>query len=303
MNESKKHAVVTGGAGFIGSHLVEALLERGYTVSVIDSLVAGKKERVPKEAVLHIADVRDAEALPSLMKDATVVFHLAALPRVEYSIQHPVETHEVNVTGTVNVLASVVKGTRVVLASSAAVYGNLDVPLLSEELAGTPVSPYGLHKYVSEKYLALAHALYDIETVSLRFFNVYGPRFDPEGPYALVVGRFLKMRKEGKPLPIVGDGTQTRDYVHMRDIVAALIAAGESPNVGRGEVMNIGTGRGTSVNELADAFGGDREYIAPRIEPKTSCADVRRAKELLGFEATVALADGISELKREYSIL
>lgn len=303
MNEHPRRAVVTGGAGFIGSHLVEALLARGYAVSVIDSLVAGKRERVPAEAVLHVADVRDAAALPPLLAHADAVFHLAALPRVEYSIQHPLETHEVNVTGTVNVLASVEKGTRVVLASSAAVYGNLDVPLLSEELAGEPVSPYGLHKYASEKYLTLAHALYGIETVALRFFNVYGPCFDPDGPYALVVGRFLKLCKEGKPLTIVGDGTQTRDYVHMRDIVAALVAAGESPNVGRGEVMNIGTGHGTSVNALADAFGGEREYVAPRIEPKTSCADVRRAKELLGFEATVALADGISELKREYGIL
>lgn len=302
-DSAKKRAVVTGGAGFIGSHLVEALLARGYAVSVIDSLVAGKKEQVPADAVLHVVDIRDAEALPDLLKDANVVFHLAALPRVEYSIRHPVEAHEVNVTGTVNVLASVGKGTRVVLASSAAVYGDVDAPMLSEDLAGNPVSPYGLHKYVSEKYLALAHDLYGIETVSLRFFNVYGPRFDPEGPYALVVGRFLELRKEGKPLTIVGDGTQTRDYVHMRDIVAALIAAGESPNVGKGEMINIGTGRGTSVNELAEAFGGEREYIAPRVEPKTSCADVRRAKELLGFEAHVSLADGIAELKREYGIL
>lgn len=302
MNE-KKHAVVTGGAGFIGSHLVEALLQEGYSVSVIDSLVAGKEENVPEEVTLHIADVRDMGRLPELLQKADIVFHLAALPRVEYSIRNPVETHEVNVTGTVNVLASVEKGARVVLASSAAVYGNVEAVLLSEELAGNPVSPYGLHKYVSEKYLALAHSLYGIETVSLRFFNVYGPRFDPEGPYALVVGRFLKLRKEGKPLTIVGDGTQTRDYVHTRDIVAALIMAGESPNVGKGEVINIGTGRGTSVNELADAFGGERECIPPRIEPKTSCADVRKAKELLHFEASVSLADGIAELKREYGVL
>lgn len=303
MMNDRKHAVVTGGAGFIGSHVVEALLQKGYSVSVIDSLIAGKEENVPEGVPLHVADIRDLDVLPALLNGADVVFHLAALPRVEYAIQHPVETHEVNVTGTVNVLASVEKGTRVVLASSAAVYGNVEAAFLSEELAGNPVSPYGLHKYVSEKYLALAHVLSGIETVSLRFFNVYGPRFDPEGPYALVIGRFLKLRKEGKPLTIVGDGTQTRDYVHTRDIVAALIAAGESTNVGKGEVINIGTGRGTSVNELADAFGGEREYIPPRIEPKTSCADVRKARELLHFEASVSLAEGIAELKRDYDVL
>lgn len=303
MSEKKKHAVVTGGAGFIGSHLTETLVAKDYRVSVIDSLVAGKKEHVPQEAVLHIADVRDANALPALLADADIVFHLAALPRVEYSIQHPVETHEVNVTGTVNILAAVPKSARVVLASSAAVYGNLDVPVLSEESAGAPVSPYGLHKYVSEQYLALASRLHGTPTVSLRFFNVYGPRLDPDGPYALVVGKFLKLRKEGKPLTITGDGTQTRDFIQVRDIVHALILAGESTRVGKGEVINIGTGKGTSVNELAEAFGGERVYIAPRTEPKNSCADVRKAKELLDFKTTVELIDGIAELKREWHIL
>ena len=149
----------------------------------------------------------------------------------------------------------------------------------------------------------LASRLYGTETVSLRFFNVYGPRLDPEGPYALVVGRFLKLRKEGKPLTIVGDGKQTRDFVHTRDIISALIKAGESPLVGKGEVINIGTGRGTSVNELANCFGGEREYIASRIEPRASCSDISRAKNLLGFTPSVSLAEGIAELKREWNII
>lgn len=303
MNKSKKIAVVTGGAGFIGSHLTKELLSRGYDVRVIDTLVAGKRENVPAGASLHVVDVQDAEALPALLADARVVYHLAALPRVEYSIQHPAETHGVNVTGTVNVLASVGKEARVVLASSAAVYGDTDAPLLSEDLPAAPVSPYGLHKYVSERYLALANVLYGTQTVSLRFFNVYGPGLDPEGPYALVVGKFLKLRKEGKSLTITGDGTQTRDFIHVRDIVVALIAAGESSAVGKGEVINIGTGHGTSVNELADAFGGAREYLPPRIEPKNSRADVARAKNLLDFSAETALAEGIAELKREWGII
>jgi UDP-glucose 4-epimerase len=272
-------------------------------VSVIDSLIAGKREQVPAGVPLHVVDIRDAEALPPLLEGADLVFHLAALPRVEYSIQHPRETHEVNVTGTVNVLAAVGKRTRVVLASSAAVYGNADVPVLSEDLPASPVSPYGLHKYVSERYLTLASKLYDTETVSLRFFNVYGPRLDPEGPYALVVGKFLKLRKEGKPLTITGDGKQTRDFIHTQDIVSALMKAGESSRVGKGEIINIGTGHGTSVNELADAFGGPREYIPARLEPKNSCAEVSRAKDLLGFTASVSLRDGIDQLKKEWNIL
>ncbi len=303
MSALPKKAVVTGGAGFIGSHLVEALLAKGYSVSVIDSLISGKRENVPDSVSLHIQDVRDAEALPELLKDAAVVFHLAALPRVEYSIQYPVETHGVNVTGTVNVLASVGHETRVVFASSAAVYGNTEATFLSESMPVMPVSPYGLHKYVSERYLALASSLYGTQTVSLRFFNVYGPRLDPEGPYALVVGRFLKLRKNGEPLTIIGDGKQTRDFIHVRDVVAALIAAAESPEVGKGEVINIGTGRGTSVNELADAFGGPCEYLPPRMEPRASCADTARAKDLLGFTATISLTHGVAELKQEWGII
>ena len=303
VNTKIKKAVVTGGAGFIGSHLVDALLRSGYAVSVIDSLVAGKKENVPAGVSLHVVDVRDAEALPALLADADVVFHLAALPSVEYSLKKPVEAHSVNVTGTVNVLAMVGNGTRVVLASSAAVYGNTDVPVVSEDLPAAPVNPYGLHKYVSERYLSLANILYGTQTVSLRFFNAYGPRLDPEGPYAAVVGRFLKLSKEGKPLTIVGDGNQTRDFVHVYDIAAALVQAGESPLVGKGEVINIGTGRGTSVNELAAAFGGEREYLPPRKEILTSCADVSRAKDLLGFTASVSLADGITGLKQEWGII
>ena len=300
MSIKNKTAVVTGGAGFIGSNLVRALLDKGYEVSVIDSLIAGKKEKVPAEASLHVVDVRDERILPNLLKDADVVFHLAALPKVEYSIQHPVEAHGVNVTGTVNVLAAVGGNARVVFASSAAVYGNTDVPVVSEDLPASPVNPYGLHKYISEQYLTLAHKLYGIQTVSLRFFNVYGSGLDPEGPYAAVVGRFLKLSKEGKPLTIVGDGKQTRDFINVRDIVSAIISAGESPNVGSGEVINIGTGRGTSINDLARAFGGELEYLPPRMEIRTSCANITRAKKLLDWEPKVGLADGITELKKEF---
>ncbi|MDP2665642.1 MAG: NAD-dependent epimerase/dehydratase family protein, partial [bacterium] len=153
-----------------------------------------------------------------------------------------------------------------------------------------------------EQYLSLFSKIYGLGTVSLRFFNVYGPRLDPDGPYALVIGRFLKLRKEGKPLTIVGDGKQTRDFIHTRDIVSALIKAGEIPLIGKGEVINIGTSHGTSVNELASLFGGEQVYIPARIEPRSSRADIRKAKRLLGWEPTVSLEEGIAELKKEFGL-
>ena len=305
MTQHKKIAIVTGGAGFVGSHLAEGLLSRGYEVRVVDNLAAGKREYVPSAAVFFETDIRDRDALAPIFSGANVVFHLAALPRVQYTIEHPLESHETNVTGTLNVLQAArdAGAKRVVLASSASVYGDSQEIPLSEELPPTPLSPYALHKYMSEQYLALFSRLYGLATVSLRFFNVYGPRLDPEGPYALVIGRFLKLRVHGEPLTITGDGKQTRDFIHVLDVVLALIIAAESNNVGTGEIINIGTGRQTSVDELADVFGGKRVYTPARIEPRASCADVRKAKKLLNWEPTTRLEDGIAELKRGWRIV
>lgn len=304
MKRNKKIAVVTGGAGFIGSHLVDELVRLRYVVRVVDNLIAGKRDNVHKDAVFYEADIRDIHALRKIFSGAQTVFHLAALPRVEHTIQHPIETHDVNVAGTVNVLAAArdAGASRVVFASSAAVYGDNEEVPLSEESPLNPLSPYALHKHACEWHLRLFSKLYGLGTVSLRFFNVYGPRLDPEGPYALVIGRFLKLRKEGTPLTITGDGRQTRDFVHVRDIVNALIIAGEGKNVEKGEVINIGTGRETSVNELAKLFGGEHEYVPSRIEPRVACADIRKAKKLLGWEPRVSLEDGIVELKKEFNL-
>lgn len=300
MKNDKNIAVVTGGAGFIGSHLTDGLLARGYAVRVVDSLIAGKREQVPAGAEFFETDVRDREALAPIFAGARVVFHLAALPRVQYTIEHPLESHEVNVTGTVHVLKAAKDAgvKRVVLASSAAIYGDSQALPLREEQSPTPLSPYALHKLISEEYLQLFSKLYGLATVSLRFFNVYGPRLDPEGPYALVIGKFLKLRALGKSLTINGDGKQTRDFIHVKDIVRGLIMAAESENVGTGEVLNLGTGRETSVNELAELFGGEREHTPPLIEPRASAADITKAKKLLNWEPAVPLKDGIAELKK-----
>lgn len=296
----KEKIIVTGGAGFIGSHLVDALVNAGYAVHVVDNLSAGKKENVNAKAVLHIIDIRDKEKLFPIFKDAKYVFHEAAMPRVQYSIENPIETNEINVTGLLNVLEAsrINKVKRIIFASSAAVYGNQEKTPQTEEMPVSPLSPYAVHKCIGESYLKLYAQIYNLETVSLRYFNVYGPRLDPEGAYPLVIGYFLKLFKQGKPLTITGDGEQTRDFVYVSDVVQANLLAMESGKVGKGEILNIGTGKRTSVNYIAKLIDGPTESIPPRIEPHDTQADIAKAKEFLNWQPTVAIEEGIEELKK-----
>lgn len=298
-------AVVTGGMGFIGSHIVDALIARGDEVQVIDNFAGGRYEdrRNPK-AVYHELDVCSTDAVQSIMEGADVVFHTAALPRVPYSIEHPIESTLANILGTVSVLtaASRAKVRRVVYSASGSAYGEQTTMPLVETMDVNPVNPYGLQKYVGELFGKVWHTTYGLETVSLRYFNIYGSRLDPHGPYALAVGAFLLARKEGRPLTIFGDGTITRDYTHVTDAVRANLLAAESPNVGKGEVINIGAGRNVTIKYLAELVGGEIVYAAPRIEAHDSKADNRKAKELLGWEPTVMLETGIAELKKEFGI-
>lgn|SRR3989344_4351428 len=300
-NETKKRAVVTGGAGFIGSHLVDALIAKGYDVDVIDNLSAGKKEHVNPDAILHVVDIRNLEEISPIIKGADYVFHFAALPRVQYSIENPIETNEVNVTGTLNVFSAAQKGgvSRVVYSASSSAYGDQETMPLHEEMSAEPLSPYGLQKYIGEQYARLFHVVYGLSTVSLRYFNVYGPRFDPEGAYALVIGKFLKQRTDGVPISITGDGEQTRDFTHVRDVVRANILAAESPSVGNGEVINIGAGRNVSINRIAQLIGGEIVYVPARLEPKHTLASNERALKLLGWKPEIQVEEGIAELLRE----
>ncbi len=304
METNGKKAVVTGGAGFVGSHLVDVLLEEGYAVSVIDNLSGGKRERVNPKAELYVVDVCDFDAILPIFKDAEFVFHLAALPRVQYSIEHPEETNKVNIGGTVAVLraAHEAKVKRVVYAASSSAYGNQEVLPLSEDLPPDPLSPYALQKYVGELYCRVYSTVYGLSTVSLRFFNVYGPRLDPEGAYALVIGKFLKQKKDGVPMTITGDGEQTRDFTHVRDTVRGILLAAASPKVGKGEVVNLGRGRQTSVNEIAKLIGGEVVHIEPRFEPRHTEANIARAKELLDWVPEISIEDGIAELKTIFGV-
>lgn len=296
--------VVTGGAGFIGSNLADALIEKGYEVHIVDSLVAGKKENVNPKAVFHEKDIRNLVDMRFAMEGAKYVFHLAALPRVQFSIDYPIETNDVNVSGTVNILKAAHEAgvKKVIFSASSSAYGDQVIMPLREDMPAHPKSPYGLHKYVDELYCRLWNEVYGLPTVSLRYFNVYGPRLDPNGAYALVIGLFLRLRKEGKPLTITGDGTQTRDFTHVRDVVRANILAAESDMVGKGETINIGAGNNHTINELAELMGGPVEHIAPRLEPHDTLADNSLAKKLLGWEPTVNFEDGIAELKKIFAI-
>lgn len=296
---SNTKILVTGGAGFIGSHLSDALIERDFDVRIIDNLSGGKMERVNPKAEFIKEDIRDFETVKKVMNGVDYVFHLAALPRVQFSIQNPRETHDVNVNGTVNLLIAAkdcgIK--KFIYSASSSAYGEQETMPLNEEMKASPISPYGLQKYIGELECAVFNRVYGLPTVSLRYFNVYGPRFEADSPYSLVIGRFLKQRKEGKPITIVPDGEQTRDFTHVRDVVNANILAMESDKVGKGEVINIGAGKNYSINKIADIIGGPVVYIESRLEPKHTLAENRKARELLGWEPKVTLEEGIEELK------
>ena len=292
--------LVTGGAGFIGSHLAETLIARGDRVRILDNLSTGKRRNVPDGAEFAEADITNPTSIQSAFRSVDGVFHCAALPRVQDSIERPIETHNANITGTLNVLLAArdagVK--RLIYSASSAVYGDAGQVSEPETLLPRPKSPYGLQKYVGERYARLFTELYGLETVSLRYFNVYGPRMADEGAYVTVIAIFLRQRKAGQSLTITGDGTQCRDFIHVRDVVDANLRAMESPKVGRGEVINIGAGTNNSVNEVAALIGGPTTHLPPRIEPHDTLADNQLARRLLDWRPTVDFASAVAELKR-----
>lgn len=296
--------LVTGGAGFIGSHIVDALVSEGHEVHILDNFSSGKRERVNLSAIVHEADIRNLEAIKPLFAGVEFVFHLAALCRVQPSIDDPVGTNDVNINGTLNVLvASRDAGVkRLVYSASSSAYGDQEVFPTNEDLPARPLSPYGLQKYVGEHYARLFSILYGLKTVSLRYFNVYGPRASSDGAYALVIAKFLKQKGNGEPLTVVPDGEQSRAYSHVSDVVRANMLAMKSPKVGKGEVINIGGSKSWSVNQIADMIGGPRIFIEPRIEPRKSLPDLTKARELLGWEPAMELPEGIASLKKLYNL-
>jgi nucleoside-diphosphate-sugar epimerase len=298
--------LVTGGAGFIGSHLAETLVRRGEAVRVLDNLSTGKKENMAAFAgrVEFIeADIRDLDACRRSVRGVDHVLHQAALASVPGSIADPLSTNAVNVTGTLNLLiAARDAGVRsFVLASTSAVYG--DDPSLPkvEGEEGRPLSPYAISKLVGEKYGQAFHALHGMKTVALRYFNVFGPRQDPKSEYAAVIPQFITKVLNGESPTIYGDGEQSRDFIHVKSVVEANIMAAESSTVG-GEVFNIASGTGLTVNALLAALNRILgAAIKPVHEPprpgdvRHSVADIGKARRLLGFEPRPSFPEGLAE--------
>lgn len=295
--------LITGGAGFIGSNLVDKLIEKDHEVLVIDNLSTGKKENLNPKAKFFNLDLRDFEKIKPIFEGVDFVFHLAALPRVPLSVAKPRETNEMNITATLNTLVAAkdAKVKRFIYSSSSSVYGiGNDLPL-KESMTAFPISPYALQKYVGELYCRIFSSdLYNLPTVSLRYFNVYGPRQPEEGSYVPVMGLFLTQKKKGLPLTITEDGEQTRDFTHVSDVVNANILAMESDKVGKGEVVNIGAGCNYTVNKIAELIGGETKHIPARSgDIRDTLADISLAKELLGWEPKTTLEEGINQLKNE----
>lgn len=292
--------LVTGGAGFIGSHLADALASRGDRVRIFDDLSTGKRENLRPDADFVQASVVDRAALDAAMKGVDVVFHLAAVVSVQQCLEDPVGTNEVNITGTARVLqAAAAAGVRrVVFASSAAVYGDSPFTPKREDHPPDPLSPYAVAKLSGER---LGATIPGVEFVALRFFNVYGPRQTPDSPYSAVIPIFLSALEAGRPLPILGDGTQTRDFTFVGDVVAGLLLAAEARGL-HGRVYNLATGRAVSVADMAHALGRaagrpvELEFRPPRAgEILHSHADVEAAARDLLFRARIPLDEGLAE--------
>ena len=296
--------LVTGGAGFIGSHLVDELLGRGHRVRVLDNFATGRRENIAHVAgdiELVEGDIQSYERVHNAAKDADFVIHEAALPSVPRSVQHPLTTHQVNTTGTLNVLLAArdagVK--RVVIASSSSVYGaNAALPK-REDMMLLPISPYGVSKLAAERYCAAFAKVYNVETVALRYFNVFGPRQNPNSQYSAVVPKFLELAANGQRAVIYGDGNQTRDFTYVRNVVEATLAAATAPDAS-GHAMNVACGESSSLLDLVATIGRvvgkplECDFDTERVgDIRDSYADISLARELLSYEPKVCLEDGI----------
>jgi UDP-glucose 4-epimerase len=316
MTTTHPSVLVTGGAGFIGSHLVDRLMKEGFNVTVIDNLDTGTPDNITRhmaERNFHFikGDIRNLNLVKQSLKDVDAVFHEAALASVKLSVEDPISTNDINVTGTLNLLkASLDSGAkRFVYASSAAVYGDTKSPQKREDMALNPRSPYGISKLAAESYVRIFCKLYGLETISLRYFNVYGPRqrFDIQCAYGSVIPIFTNRLLRNLPPIVFGDGDQTRDFVYIEDVIEANMLALRSKK-GLGDAFNIGTGLSVSVNQVAEALkeimnkkNWKNIHADPRpADGRHGYADISRSERLLGFYPKVGIRDGLEQLVNWY---
>jgi UDP-glucose 4-epimerase len=295
--------LVTGGAGFIGSHLVHELLRRGHAVRVVDSLATGKRENLATApaADLIVGDLADVEVARRAVDGAEYVLHQAAIPSVPRSVQDPITSNRANIDATLNLLVAArdagVK--RVVYAGSSSAYGDTPTLPKHEEMPTRPLSPYALQKLVGEQYMQLFTRLYGLETVTIRYFNVFGPRQDPGSPYSGVISLFVRHLLEGGTPTMYGDGSQTRDFTYVANVVDGVLRAVEAP-AASGEVINVATGGRISLLALLETLNTilgtstKPQFAPPRAgDVRDSQADISKARRLLGYEPTVSLEDGL----------
>ena len=291
--------LVTGGAGFIGSHLVDKLIEENHKVVAIDNLSSGKKENINKKAKFYKIDICSSKIKDIFKKEKPeIVFHLAAIPRVPTSVEKPVETSKVNILGTVNIFKNSAdfKVKRVIFASSSAIYGNQKKFPFVETMEPCPLSPYGLQKLSGEQFAKLFLELYGLSIVCLRYFNVYGPRVDFNSDYSLVLGKFLNQKRKNIPLTIYGTGEQTRAFCYVEDVVSANIKAMNSKKIKGGEIINIGSDKSYSVNYLADLISKEKKYLSVRKgDVLHTKSDIKKAKNLLNWQPKTKFEDGIKK--------
>ena len=295
-------ALVTGGAGFIGSNIVDELLNRGHEVIVIDNESAEENDRFywNNKAKNHKIDICDYEKIEPLFEGVDWVFHLAAQSRIQPAVKNPVRTVRVNCEGTTNILqaARMNKVKKVIYSSTSACYGLINEPPLHEDMTTDCLNPYSVTKVAAEDICSVYTRLFGLKTVTFRYFNVYGERQPTRGQYAPVIGLFKKQKDNGEPMTVVGDGLQTRDYTHVSDVVNANLLAAESDNVGNGELINIGAGKSYSVMDLVDMIGGEHVFIPPRVgESRHTLADISRANMLLNWNPKVKLENWLEENK------
>lgn len=299
------HILVTGGAGFIGSHVAEKLIEQGYPVSIIDNFASGSMhnlQHIEKHKNLQIfdLDIRDRQSLQSAFKDVACVIHLAGIADIVPSIENPVDYFETNVTGTLNVLecARACGAPRIVYAASSSCYGIAKSIPTSETAAVDPQYPYALSKWMGEQLVLHWGKIYGLPHLSLRLFNVYGPRVRTNGAYGAVFGVFLAQKANNKPFTVVGDGSQTRDFTYVSDVAEAFVLAAQSKL--SGEILNVGSGNHYSIRDLVGLLGGPIRYVPKRPgEPDCTFADTSKIQQLLGWQAKTSFEQGVVNMLAE----